>query len=90
MGQLISDAGVAVIRLGPDGGTPPQLSLPDGQTYHLFISHVWRTGQDQAATIKRVLTLMLPSARIFLDVGRRQRPNPRPFALMVSQTSRSP
>ena len=29
---------------------------------------VWSTGQDQAATIKRQLLLMLPSVDVFLDV----------------------
>ena len=31
-------------------------------------SHVWTTGQDQCATIKRQLTLLMPDVSIFLDV----------------------
>ena len=33
---------------------------------------VWSTGQDQCASIKRMLTAMLPGVSVFLDV--RQRP----------------
>ena len=32
---------------------------------------IWATGQDQCATIKRVLAVMLPGVSVFLDV----RPN---------------
>ena len=37
---------------------------------HLFISHTWRTGQDQPAALKLELQAQLPKAqaRIFLDV----------------------
>ena len=31
-------------------------------------SHIWGTGQDQCATIKRQLCLLLPGVSIFLDV----------------------
>ena len=31
----------------------PELSLRSGHRWMLFVSHVWSTGQDQAATIKR-------------------------------------
>jgi hypothetical protein len=33
-----------------------------------FLSHIWSSGQDQAATIKRRLQLFTPEARIFLGV----------------------
>jgi hypothetical protein len=39
-----------------------------GHKYHLFLSHVWSTGQDACATIKLQLQRLLPHARIFLDV----------------------
>ena len=35
---------------------------------HLFLSHCWQHGQDQCATIKRQLNLLLPGVSIFLDV----------------------
>ena len=31
-------------------------------------SHIWGTGQDQCATIKRQICALLPYARVFLDV----------------------
>ena len=34
----------------------------------MFLSHVWGTGQDQCASIKRQLQLLLPGVSIFLDV----------------------
>ena len=36
--------------------------------FHLFVSHVWKTGQDQTHTLVRQLQLMLPGIRIWLDV----------------------
>ena len=35
---------------------------------HLFLSHTWKSGQDQVAVIKRQLSVMLPGVKIFLDV----------------------
>ena len=46
----------------------PWLPLTDGRKWHLFLSHVWSTGQDQNAIIKRQLQLLLPGVRVFLDV----------------------
>jgi hypothetical protein len=36
--------------------------------FHLFLSHVWSTGQDQVLAIKKELVLLVPSIRIFLDI----------------------
>ena len=44
------------------------LRLVNGQRHHLFLSHVWKTGQDQARVIKQLLKEVLPGIRIFLDV----------------------
>jgi len=46
----------------------PELSKSDTTKYHLFLSHIWRSGQDQVAVIKRQLQLCLPGVSIFLDV----------------------
>uniref|UniRef100_A0A7S0J4D0 TIR domain-containing protein n=1 Tax=Calcidiscus leptoporus TaxID=127549 RepID=A0A7S0J4D0_9EUKA len=46
----------------------PLLSTAPGISYHMFLSHVWSTGQDQVAVIKRQLQLCLLGASIFLDV----------------------
>ena len=47
-------------------GLPP--AVESEKTYALFLSHVWATGQDQVAVIKRRLQTLLPGVRIFLDV----------------------
>ena len=47
---------------------PPELDLLEGQKWHLFLSHVWCSGQDQVAVIKRQLCQLLINPRIFLDV----------------------
>ena len=47
-------------------GLPPVLSLQPDLHWHLFVSHVWSTGQDTAAGIKRSLCSMLPGLETFL------------------------
>ncbi|EOD08755.1 hypothetical protein EMIHUDRAFT_459945, partial [Emiliania huxleyi CCMP1516] len=47
---------------------PPELALVDGLTWHLFLSHIWSTGQDAVAVIKNELKLLIPGIKIFLDV----------------------
>ena len=42
--------------------------LPDGQDFHLFLSHVWSTGQDQMRVIKQLLVERIPDLSVFLDV----------------------
>ena len=42
---------------------PPQ--VPNG--HHIFLSHVWKHGQDQSATIKSMLRSRVPSCASFLD-----------------------
>ena len=49
-------------------GDRPELELAEGHKWHLFLSHIWGTGQDQCATIKRQLCLLLPGVSVFLDV----------------------
>jgi hypothetical protein len=46
---------------------PPVLLFGPGERYHLFLSHVWSTGQEQCVVIKRQLQLLLPGVVIFLD-----------------------
>jgi len=41
---------------------------PDPARFHLFLSHVWATGQDQVLSIKKELMLIVPSLKIWLDV----------------------
>ena len=49
-------------------GQVPELGLSSGLQYNLFLSHIWSSGQDQMATVKRELQLLLYGVRIFLDV----------------------
>ena len=55
-----------IIRLKETRETPV-LKIPPDQHWHLFLSHVWSTGQDQCATIKRQVVALLPYASVFLD-----------------------
>ena len=48
--------------------SPPTLSLRPEMRFHLFLSHVWRSGQDQVAVIKRALCDLLIEPSVFLDV----------------------
>ena len=54
-----------------DGKRPP-ITLAGEHQYHAFVSHIWSTGQDQAAVIKRQLLHLMPAAKVFLDVGHEQ------------------
>lgn len=47
---------------------PPNLGFNEGMRWHLFLSHVWSSAQDQVAVIKRRLQILLPGVEIFLDV----------------------
>jgi len=51
----------------------PELTFGSSKTkFHLFLSHIWMTGQDQVAVIKRQLNLLLPGISVFLDVDNLQ------------------
>jgi hypothetical protein len=65
--QLSTEASLPTVRLA-DTGAVPELVLADGLTYHLFLSHVWSSGQDQVSIVKRQLQLLLPEIKVFLDV----------------------
>ena len=65
--QLRTQRETRIVRLVHNNQVP-ELTLSEQMRYHLFLSHIWSSGQDQVATIKRQLQLLLPGARIFLDV----------------------
>ena len=46
----------------------PEMVIDDGLEWHAFFSYVWNTGQDQCQLIKQQLLLLLPEARLFLDL----------------------
>jgi hypothetical protein len=49
-------------------GNVPKLSLKAGQKFHLFLSHIWSSGQDQMGAVKRELQLLHHDIKVFLDV----------------------
>lgn len=59
LGHLLSYVDGARVVLPP---------LAPTEKYHLFLSHVWGTGQDQMNILKRRLLEVLPEMRAFLDV----------------------
>jgi len=64
--QLFFSKAVPILRLASTG-EPPVVLLRKGERYHMFLSHIWSTGQDQCAIIKRQLQLLMPGVIIFLD-----------------------
>ncbi|KAL1520403.1 hypothetical protein AB1Y20_021989 [Prymnesium parvum] len=49
-------------------GKRPEIALPRQFSWHVFLSHVWSSGQDQMAVLKRRLVQLLPGWKCFLDV----------------------
>ena len=43
---LIRKEGRQPVLLHADTGVPPALTIVQGQKWHLFLSHVWSTGQE--------------------------------------------
>ncbi|KAL1495370.1 hypothetical protein AB1Y20_016745 [Prymnesium parvum] len=64
--QLFASYDAAILML-VSNRQPPELVMDAGKQYHLFLSHTWSSGQDQVATIKRRLQLLLTGCRIFLE-----------------------
>ena len=50
----------------------PVLTLKQHRRFHLFLSHVWGSGQDQVAQMKQRLVVLMPSIQIFRDVRTRE------------------
>ena len=44
-----------------------------GEEFHIFLSHAWKTGQDQMRVVKSRLQEMMPVCKVFLDVDDLQR-----------------
>ena len=49
-------------------GHVPHLELPDHCSFHVFMSHVWATGQARTHAIARKMQLLLPGLKVWLDV----------------------
>ena len=65
--QMVNKRGYVSTIRHRETGKEPILTLGVGQAYHLFNSHIWSTGQDATATIKRQLQRLMPSVRVFLE-----------------------
>ena len=55
------------LRHASDGREAVAPAVVPGE-YHLFLSHVWGTGQDQMRVVKQRLLELLPDLNVFLDV----------------------
>jgi membrane protease YdiL (CAAX protease family) len=62
------DAQLRRLRNAADGSAVNSLPRMPDAGFHLFLSHVWGTGQDQMRVIKQRLREMLPGVSVFLDV----------------------
>ena len=65
--QLRVDARLPTLRLKATRGAP-ELVLGAGERQHTFLSHVWRTAQDQVRVLKARLQQLLPQIVVWLDV----------------------
>ena len=65
--KFASSSALPSIRLVSNGNVP-ELKMQPEHKFHLFLSHIWSSGQDQMATVKRELQLLVPGIRVFLDV----------------------
>ena len=65
--QFTTSSVLPSVRLVASGQVP-ELKLDASHRYHLFLSHVWSSGQDQMATVKQALQLLLYGVSVFLDV----------------------
>jgi len=73
--RIRRDARSAKARRLRDKASGAEITVPptgheDGELkyFHVFLSHVWGTGQDQMRIIKQRLTEMVPDMEVFLDV----------------------
>jgi hypothetical protein len=48
-------------------GGKPNLDMPRYCTYHLFVSHVWSSGQAKTHAVVRKIQWLLPEIKIWLD-----------------------
>lgn len=46
----------------------PNTELPEQNDYHVFMSHVWESGQAQTHAIVREMQLLFPDLKVWLDV----------------------
>jgi hypothetical protein len=67
----ISKIKAPTVRMA-SSGYAPNLELPKHCKFHVFMSHVWGTGQAKTHAITRELQLFLPGLKVWLDVDELQ------------------
>jgi len=65
--QSVNELKAPIVRLVSTNDTP-RLIMPEGCKYHLFVSHIWASGQDKAHKIVWLLKLYIQGVIIWLDV----------------------
>jgi len=65
--QSMNELSVPTLRLVSTNYTP-LLTLPEDCKHHLFVSHIWASGQDKVHKIVRSLQLYIKGVDIWLDV----------------------
>ena len=78
-----------LLRHCATGEVAAPIGLPQGQRWHLFLSHAWATGQDRMRIIKDRLKMMLPELEVFLDVDVRSPALPRPVTFVLPPDPRT-
>jgi len=63
----VNSIGLSTIRL-INTNNKPRLELSPDCKDHMFISHVWKTGQDKTHRIVRMIQQYLPGINIWLDI----------------------
>jgi hypothetical protein len=63
---LFNTMTVPTLKLVNTGGKP-NLDLPRYCTFHLFVSHVWSSGQAKTHAVVRKIQWLLPEIKIWLD-----------------------
>ena len=46
----------------------PEMSLAEGMRWHVFLSHIWYSGQDSVTLIKQQCHKLVPGLRVFQDI----------------------
>ena len=63
LSRIVLALTMPTLRLA-SSGRPPMLALPKKQHFHLFLSHVWSTGQDQVTHALSCLSILPPLTRL--------------------------
>ena len=68
-GMLLCEVRKPRVLCYTDSREPVSLPTLQGAAFHIFLSHVWSTGQDQMRIVKQqLLDITMFDASVFLDV----------------------